>query len=338
MKPRFRCSYSSLWRSQNSRFRRACSVRSDKRVAQTRPASPNQSSTSRCADSGESDPCTRLFGIASARSPRIVPGAAVAGIRRAHRRPDDRDRRLALEHERKRRRGGDELDELAEERLLAVLGVVLVRELAVDLDELRGAQGQAAALEARQDLAGERALDGVRLDQDECPLDGHGAPSLVGRYGSCAALGAAARAPPCGRARAPQACPSASRSTGTPARAPRAARGSCGTPASASSCRPGRRGSSARPRSRQTGQRRSRRASRSSIALISSSRSRTSSRYSGGPEEHVDQRPDERRDEPEDRRHRHQPGILDPAARVLADPVGGRQPEDDDEEDAAGSA
>ena len=79
MKPRFRCSYSSLWRSQNSRFRRACSVRSDKR-AQTSPASPNQSSTSRCADSGESEPCTRLSGIASARSPRIVPGAAVAGF------------------------------------------------------------------------------------------------------------------------------------------------------------------------------------------------------------------------------------------------------------------
>ncbi len=47
------------------------------------------------------------------------PRRRVDGVRGAHRRPDDRDRRLALEHERERRRRGDELDELAEERLLA---------------------------------------------------------------------------------------------------------------------------------------------------------------------------------------------------------------------------
>src|SRR5262249_8666115 len=41
---------------------------------------PNQSATSRAADSGESEPCTRLSGIESARSPRIVPGGESAGF------------------------------------------------------------------------------------------------------------------------------------------------------------------------------------------------------------------------------------------------------------------
>src|SRR5437016_6990113 len=63
-------------------------------------------------------------------------GRGVRGIRRAHRRPDDRDRRLALEHEHQRRCRGDELDQLAEERLLLVLGVVLLGEFAIDGQEL----------------------------------------------------------------------------------------------------------------------------------------------------------------------------------------------------------
>ena len=43
-------------------------------------ASGNQSAISRAADSGESEPCTRLSGIESARSPRIEPGVASAGL------------------------------------------------------------------------------------------------------------------------------------------------------------------------------------------------------------------------------------------------------------------
>src|SRR5262252_5764436 len=46
-----------------------------------------------------------------------------------------RDRALALDDERPGRPRGDELDELAEERLLAVLGVVLLPELATGGDE-----------------------------------------------------------------------------------------------------------------------------------------------------------------------------------------------------------
>ena len=40
----------------------------------------NHSLISRRAERGESDPWTRLSGIDSARSPRIVPGADVAGF------------------------------------------------------------------------------------------------------------------------------------------------------------------------------------------------------------------------------------------------------------------
>jgi len=47
--------------------------------SQTSP-SANQSPISRSADSGESEPWTRLFGIASANSPRSDPGSASAGF------------------------------------------------------------------------------------------------------------------------------------------------------------------------------------------------------------------------------------------------------------------
>ena len=94
-------------------------------------------------------------------------------VRRAHRRPHDLDRALALEDERERRPGRDELDELAEERLLDVLGVVAARRA-------RGRPGRASRprtiepppLEAREDLAGEPALHRVGLDQDESLLGG----------------------------------------------------------------------------------------------------------------------------------------------------------------------
>ena len=48
-------------------------------------------------------------------------------------------------------------------------------QIAIDVDQLAGAQREAAALDARQDLAGELSLDGVGLDQDEGTLDRHGA-------------------------------------------------------------------------------------------------------------------------------------------------------------------
>ena len=83
---------------------------------------------------------------------------------------------------------------------------------------------------------------------------------------------------------------------------------------------------------RHTGQRSS--AGRSAWrAFISSSRSLTSSRYSGGTEQHVDERADEGRHEPEHRRHGDEPRVLNAAARVLVRPVAHGEPEDDDEEE-----
>src|SRR6185503_7431812 len=52
----------------------------------------------------------------------------------------------------------------------------------------------------------------------------------------------------------------------------------------------------------------------------------------GRPEEHVDQRADEGRDQPEHGRYPDEPRIFDPPPRVLEDPERRRQPEDCDEE------
>src|SRR3954452_2621309 len=87
------------------------------------------------------------------------PRLRIRRVRPADRLPRRRDDALAFEHERERRPRGDELDELAEERLLPVLGVVLLREVAVDLQQACGPQPEAALLEATEDLTRERAAD-----------------------------------------------------------------------------------------------------------------------------------------------------------------------------------
>ena len=79
---------------------------------------------------------------------------------------------LALEHHRDDRPRGDEVDELAEERALGVLGVVVLGELAGDGHVPQGDDPQALALEAGDDLAGQRAGEGVGLDEDQRSLHG----------------------------------------------------------------------------------------------------------------------------------------------------------------------
>ncbi len=246
-----------------------------------RPAHRGTTARSRARPTpGESEPCTRLFGIASAYSPRSEPGVGLGGVRRADRAAARRDRALALEHERERRARGDEVDELAEERLLAVLGVVRLAELAARDEQPRGAQLQTAALEARDDLAGEIARDGVGLGEDESALDGHRAEDASWSRAASRAPAAAVAwpRPPSSTRRARP----ASRSTGTPARAARAARLQVVQACRSFVVHTGQTRKSSSTSARQTGQRRSRPPRRLSIALISSSRSRTSSRYSGG--------------------------------------------------------
>ena len=75
-------------------------------------------------------------------------GLGRGGVRRADRRARRGDHAFALEHERERRPRRDEVDELSEERLRLVLGVVLLREVAVDDEQARGAQPEATPLEA----------------------------------------------------------------------------------------------------------------------------------------------------------------------------------------------
>ena len=72
---------------------------------------------------------------------------------------------------------GDERDEIAEERLVAVLVVVPAGELRVDLAQLQRHDREALALEPADDLADEPALDGVGLAEDE------GVGSLMGAAG-----------------------------------------------------------------------------------------------------------------------------------------------------------
>ena len=108
-----------------------------------------------------------------AKSPRIVPGSGVGRVRRAHHSADAEDRVLTADGEREHGAGRDEGDELAEERLALVLGVVLLRERARDLEQAGAAQLVAATLEAGDDLAAECATDAVRLDENECGFGSH---------------------------------------------------------------------------------------------------------------------------------------------------------------------
>src|SRR5919108_1430918 len=113
-------------------------------------------------------------------------GRRLERVRRADHLPGGRDRLVALEHERDERAAGDELNEVAEEGPLPVLGVVLLGQVALHGHVLHGDDPQALALEARDHLAGETPLERVGLDQDERavhqPADwGRSRPARAGR-------------------------------------------------------------------------------------------------------------------------------------------------------------
>ena len=79
---------------------------------------------------------------------------------------------FALEHHRDDRAGGDEVDELAEERPLGVLGVVALGQLAGDGHVAQRDDLQALALEAGDDLAAQGAGEGVGLYEDQRSVHG----------------------------------------------------------------------------------------------------------------------------------------------------------------------
>ena len=75
-------------------------------------------------------------------------GRRLARVRRAHERAHDLERFGAFDHHRDERAAGDERDEIVEERLAVVLGVVLLRRRLVELAQLERDELQAFALEA----------------------------------------------------------------------------------------------------------------------------------------------------------------------------------------------
>jgi hypothetical protein len=74
---------------------------------------------------------------------------------------------VAFEHHRHERARGDELDQLAEEGLALVLGVVLLGQRGVHGHELQRRDPQPLALEAGDDLAGQVTGEGVWLYEDQ---------------------------------------------------------------------------------------------------------------------------------------------------------------------------
>src|SRR3954451_11913235 len=108
--------------------------------------------------------------------------------------PGGHDGLVALEDHRHQRPGGDELDQLAEERLALVLGVVALGGVLREDHVLQGDDAQPLALEASDDLAGQAACERVRLDQDEGPVHSGRSPSGL--------IAEAPRRPPSPRARA----------------------------------------------------------------------------------------------------------------------------------------
>ena len=105
--------------------------------------------------------------VSSAKSPRIVPGAASCGrvaplIARTTAiafGPSS-----ASGDERRRR---DEVDQAREERLLAMRGVMALRQRALDVDELEPDDLEPALLVPRQDPTDQLALDAIGLHEDE---------------------------------------------------------------------------------------------------------------------------------------------------------------------------
>jgi len=82
-------------------------------------------------------------------------GRRRGGISGSHHRPPDVDRTFTLQPHDHDGARGDEVDELPEERLALVLGVVLAGEGLRDPDQPRAAEVVPLALETADDLAGE---------------------------------------------------------------------------------------------------------------------------------------------------------------------------------------
>ena len=123
--------------------------------------------SSRAALSGVSEAWTRFWPVSSAKSPRMLPGAAscgrVAPLMARH-------TAMALSPSNASATSGAEVmksTRRAEERLLPMLGVVVLRGLAGGHHELEPDQLQAALLVPLEQAPDQQSLDAVGLDEDE---------------------------------------------------------------------------------------------------------------------------------------------------------------------------
>ena len=108
--------------------------------------------------------------------PEVAPdgaGRSVLRIGGPHHRAPHLDRVLALDPGDDDRTRRDEPDELVEERLLAVLLVVRLGELAVNRGRPHLGDAEPLRLEPAKDLAHETPANRVRLDDEQRRLIGH---------------------------------------------------------------------------------------------------------------------------------------------------------------------
>ena len=117
-----RSSSTSAGRTSNgmpscSRIARRCGRAGCERSRALGASSGNQSPISRSADSSESEPWTRLKVDLEREVAADRAGRGLDRVGRADHLARGRDRSRALEHHRDQRAAGDELDQLAEERL-----------------------------------------------------------------------------------------------------------------------------------------------------------------------------------------------------------------------------
>ena len=112
--------------------------------------------------------------IRVAKSPRIDPGGASTGLVG----PISVRQQLMASSPVMRRdhdgARGDELDQLTEERLVAMFAVVLLCGLARDREQLHLLDREALGLDAPKDLTDESAGDAVGFDDEQGRFDGHG--------------------------------------------------------------------------------------------------------------------------------------------------------------------
>ena len=132
------------------------------------------------AFSAESEPCTVFASMLSARSARMVPGAAFFGSVAPMIFAILRDGVFTFEHLHEHRTRGHVLHEVLEERARGVHGVETFGVALRQMHHARGDDLEADLFEAADDLADEVTGNAVGLDDGQSALERHAKDSLWG--------------------------------------------------------------------------------------------------------------------------------------------------------------